>query len=316
MNPNQDQPGQDPAYGQPVVSPSPVPGVPAGVPEQPAAPFTPPSSPTPLTQPYAQPSVPPSPVPTTPVPVYGAVPGVVSPSPVIGDQPVVSGAVPPVQPAPIYGQPPQPVAAQSYQAYQAVDPPKSKFAVLKSKLSIVFVVLAVLASGAIWAVNHGIFSKGTPLTTYEGQGYSILVPEDYKKDTADPQNVSFTHPNAKSDEAASAVNIVSRSGIADYKSELKTSFKEEYTEDKLKELVSPATVKSYDSKDKTINGLEAQVVKADIEEKDGDTVRKAQIVYAVIYGSDDLYVVSILANGNDHGLSKQVDTIVESFKQK
>jgi len=246
----------------------------------------------------------------------------------IMQQPIAAAPAQTFTPAPVAGQPVQPQVQPGViggypqqQGYPTMAPsaaPGGKFGGMRQKLGLVVPVIGVLIAGVVFAINSGIFAKGVALTEYSNESYSILVPEDYEKDDAYSSQVEFTKKDTPSGSEPSTLLIlredIGGGDINDAKSSIEDSFNEDIIKE---EFGSSSVIKDFKKENVSHKGTDALKMSATVEQGgSSDDKAKGSVIYYVVYHEDALYLLTLFANGNDHGYSKQFDKIIDSFTIK
>jgi len=173
--------------------------------------------------------------------------------------------------------------------------------------------LALLGAGGWFAYNT--FFNVIPLTTYEGKGYSILVPKDYtKKNNFSDSDISFEEPNADSEER-SEESISVLSDIKDGRDELIKQVDANLTEDKVKDSFTEEDTKleNYKVEKTTYDGHDARKITATAT-KDGKKVGSIHMM--MVFGDNDFYYVTLLAHVSDPSFEHASGKILSSLKLK
>ncbi len=268
-----------------------------GMPPQPTSPITP-----------GQPIVPPVQTPTQP---QGQPPElVIAPSAPTYAQPPQQPVMPPQPPgAVVAGQPAANPVFGTPVAPAGVIPPQKKkipkWAIVAAGVAIVVVVAAVL-------LVPKLLGGGIALTTYQGDGYSTLVPEEYTKETQS-SGVMFSEDDEK--ETRSVVYVNGEK----FKTELSDSDRDElvaYLEDGFGDLLEQNVGTDVSITNKNIDktqyeGMEARRITADYE-KYGK--KNGEIHALFVVDNKGIYVVMVVADQTDMGLQKNVDKIINSLE--
>jgi hypothetical protein len=308
MNPSQDPMAPTPPQPQPQPQPQPA--------------FH--ESPSPVVQPLAEPVQPSQPA---------AAPVEAQPQPVDTTQPIVASApvVEPMQPqpAPIAVEPqpqPQPVMApapmpqtqvpispQSQTPYNPNGAPKKAF---PKKLMMIIgggiAGFALLGAG-IWLLANFLGGSQLTLKTYETEYYSVLVPEAYEqtRDSSSESRFVSVDSKASEDNGVLIMRQAFPSGVAiddDMYDDLLETVSNSYTSDNSTNVIA----KKIDHK-----GYRAISVSMDVRDESGDGINEGKANILAVIGSDALYIVLVGAiNGNDDGLEKAVQKILNSFTIK
>ena len=298
-------------------------------PEQPIAPPQPPvqdsnvgyTQPQPAQQPQFQPQptppVAPNPAPVQPVQQpYQAQPYEPQPSP---GQFGPASAVPPQPGFPPQPQPQNGVFGSGSAASYTPGPSKGKGKLL-TLIGVIVAGLIVLGVG-VWALMTFVFAS-IPLETYKGDGYSILVPKDYKKEETST-GVTFESERQK---GSNGKDVYSAMYLGS--NDIPSSTTKDQTVQMYDKLFDEDTFKqSLNSTSSSDSGSEVKNFKVDKSNYQGFTARKytadsyvdnkkvGEFKMLVVFTDKKLYVVSIGAHTQvEPGFRASVDKILNSFK--
>lgn len=301
MNPNQNDPNQ------PITPPQAGP-----LDTVPSAPYssTPPTEPQPIQQPAAEPNVVAASngfEPTTPQ----SIPQPVSNDPVTSPQPAAA-PVPPNQP-----QPTQPLQTQPFTPPFGANPIATPRAKLPVKLIAIVggsLVGLGLLGGIGWLVYTNFFNM-IPLKTYDGDGYSVLVPEEYKKGEEFGGSITFTEKDDSEDTRSSeSLSSIDVSLLGDSREDAIKQIDKNFDEDAIKESELDSedeTIKDYKLANTTVGGQEARKVSASIFKNDK---RVGTIHILIVLGKDKFYYVVVAAHVDDSSFNNAANKILSSFK--
>ena len=302
-------------------------------PQQPQQPVAPPQPPTQnpsvgYTQPQpVQPSVPQPEYQSQPTPAE-------APNPVAPPQPFQQpyqaqpyppqptpgqfGPASPVPPQPAFpSQPPTGVFGSGPAAPYTPEPAKGK-GKLFALIGIIVAGLIVLGVG-VWALMTFVFAS-ISLETYKGDGYSILVPKDYKKEEVGSA-ITYTSEKKKGsngeDDVYSAMYITSGdypTGTA--KDQYVELYDKYFDEDAFKQSLSTSKsdneIKNFKSDKTTYQGFTARKYTADAYQND---TKVGTVRTLIVFGDKKLYSVALLAHAQvEAGFRASADKILNSLK--
>ncbi len=212
---------------------------------------------------------------------------------------------------PMSESPAMPVApAPSPSPEMAAPSPKKPF---PTKLAII-IGAVVVGLGLIGVLVMNLAGGGNlltgkiALTTYDGEKYSISVPEGYEK--SGTANAS-RWMGGESKESGISISTSSIGGIP--KDRMKESVDKQVEQMKNGEASSSLKYSNVSSTETTLDSYPAYVIKADVED-DGD---KGKIAVYYIYVSDEEYfIISMAAQSEDGALAATFDDIAKSFDRK
>lgn len=174
----------------------------------------------------------------------------------------------------------------------------------------------VLIGGGIW-LAISLLGSSVALETYEGDGYSILVPKDYTKDESST-SVTFEEPDEDSDtQSKVAVASYSIKSTLQYttKDKLIETYDKSLSEESLSEsgLTSSSdnTIDNFKKETTTYQDFDARKISFDVKE-DGKKVGEGHML--IVFGDESIYMVSVAAHSSDSGLQKAASKILDSFK--
>ena len=286
-------------------------------PNDPAAPNTPqfPQEGQPnVAEPAPQPAVEPAPV---AAPVADVVPP--APQPVQPQQPAQPqpfGAAPQPGATPDVNQPP--VQPQAFGAGPTPLPPQ------KSNNKLIILIASIvggllLIGGGVWAILTFMVG-GIKLETYQGEGYSVLVPSEYtKKESGDTISYESERKKGKNDKDVYSTMSVSSTDMpaGTTKDQVVEMYDKLFSEETFTQSVSSASpdgagVKDFKSEEITHQGHTARKYTATAEQ-DGQEVGKFTMI--VVFGEKKLYMLVVAAHSDiEPGFRKSVDKIINSFK--
>ena len=277
--------------------------------------------PAPEPQPIAEP-VPPvavEPQPVAPAAIESQPPVGVQPSveavPPVAAQPVVpptpvapSGATPPPSPPPVDGS----VAFGTGPTATPVPAGNKKLITIVAAVAGGIAVLGLI----IWVLIAFVFNS-IALESYKGEGYTILVPKDYKEDES-LGSVSFVEPDSDDEDEQSQV-VVGSTPTENILAYMKKDDAIELYDDMLDEdnftddlgFSDDSTVTNFKKEDVTHQGFDARKVTFDVEE-DGKYIGSGYIL--LVFGDDAFYIVTVAAHSSDPGLNKAANKILDSLE--
>lgn len=169
--------------------------------------------------------------------------------------------------------------------------------------------VALLGVGA-WLLYTNVFGA-IPLKTYQGEGYSVLVPRDYEEESTSSA-VTFSEPEAERD-TKSMVSVSKLDVPSEYRDQYIKMLESSLNEDSLTSTVqsSASTVKDFKSEEITHNGIEGRKLTATAVK---DDKRVGDFTMMILYDEDAFYYVIVAAHESDPALARATDKIISSFK--
>jgi len=320
MDPNQDNQNQPFTPSQPA---------PASPPTPPA--FQPPVAPVgePQAQPMPAASSIPQPAPFTPQPLVQPLESVEPVQPIgpIGSGPDPSMASPaaPLPPQPDNNPVPAGPLPQPNQVPPAPQPfgagpaPASAGNKLPVKLIAIIggSVLGVALLACIGWFVYNTFLNVIPLKSYDGEGYSILVPKDYKKEASFGGEVTFDEPDAEAETRSSeSISVLDASLFGDDRDKTIAEIDKSLSEDKVKESLDKEDTDTFTNYKLTkikVDGQDAREITA-TGMKNGKKVGTIHMM--VVYGEKNFYYVIVAAHVGDTSFNNAAGKIMSSFKIK
>lgn len=288
--------------------------------------------------PPVQPEAPaPQPTFATPAPEYQqpGTPEVQAPTPVAEPVPAPvfdqSPAAPTAYETPVE-QPVAPIAPQSTGPIIGSGPEiaggAAPLAAKKSNKKLIILIAAIV--GGLALIGGGIFlaisllANNLPLKEYQGETYTILVPETYIETIEGPTaSFSLYEPKDETTKYKNSVVTVSSTEYNEFltKESWMKLIDENFTKERIEEAgdkTSSSVAEGYTYENVTLrseklSGSETRGYTADVL-KDGTVVGKLYSAY--VFGNDNMYIVAILARQDSPGFAASAEKIFTSFTAK
>jgi len=172
------------------------------------------------------------------------------------------------------------------------------------------IAAAVLALGVGGYFVYGAL-MGLKLKEYRGDGYSLLVPADYKEEE---EGSTIIFKEDDDEDSASELRVAGESfprTVTDEEIDTVVESFKQGIEQGIGEFSGENEIKNVQITDTTHKGNKAVKITADAV-KDGKNVGKVVMVFAFTH--EGYYGLALIVHHQDTGLDKKVDAIIESFE--